>query len=150
MGIGIIQGIYKWIGQEYVELDTIEKEDFMRTRRIFYAINFNREDGFYDNSDIYKNIIIDIVYDEGKKGNVLITDPQKTNGVTLQYGTDYPGEVVWVGYFDVPGYAKYSAIGKHTVTIKVAPRKWGQWARSRDFSEEVGGVTQKFTFEIED
>jgi len=150
--IGTIQGIFKWDNQEYVVLDTIKKTIFDRSRNIFYAINF--APGFKkieSGVDLATSVIIDIVYDEDKPSRTLITDPHKVKGgVIMPYVTDYPGEVVWLGYFTVPGYDKYTKGGEHTVTIKVAPRKLAQFMRGRNFSAESGGVVQKFPFMIID
>jgi len=151
--IGTIQGIFKWEAQEYVVLDTIKKTLFDRSRNIFYAINF--APGFKkieSGKDVADSVIIDIVYDERSPSRTLITDPHKVKGgVIMPYVTDYPGEVVWLGYFEVPGYDKYLKGGEHTVTIKVAPRKrWFPSLRARDFSAEAGGVVQTFPFMIVD
>jgi hypothetical protein len=150
--VGTIQGIFKWEAQEYVTLEEIKKSIFDRARRIFFAVNF--APGFKtieSGQDVVDNVIIDIVVDEGMKSKTLITDPQKKdNGVILPMVTDYPGEVVWLGYFTVPGYSKYTTPGKHTVTVKVAPRKFMQKIRTRDFSPEAGGVSQMFEYTIVD
>lgn len=150
--IGTLQGIFKWEGQEYVQLDKIKKTVFDRTRHIFYAINFAPDfKTIQSGKDVADSVIIDIIYDEGRPSKVLITDPQKVEGgVVMPFVTDYPGAVVWLGYFRVPGYDKYLSGGDHTVTVKVAPRKLVQWMRGRDFSAEAGGVIQKFTFNIID
>jgi hypothetical protein len=150
--IGTIQGIFKWEGQEYVVLDSIKKTVFDRTRNIFYAINF--APGFKkieSGKDVADSVIIDIVYDDGMPSKTLVKDPQKINsGIVMPFVTDYPGEVVWLGWFTVPGYTKYSSPGKHTVTVKVAPRKLAQWARGRDFSAEAGGIVAMMPYTIVD
>jgi len=150
--IGTIQGIFKWEAQEYTELDTIKRTVFDRSRNIFYAINFAPGFGMVQSGqDVLTSVIIDIIYDDGKKSKTLITDPQKVKGgIVMPYVTDYPGEVVWLGYFEVPGYDKYITAGEHTVTIKVAPRKLAQYFRGRDFSPEAGGVTGVFKFNMVD
>ena len=148
--IGTIQGIFKWEGQEYFTLEEIKKSIFDRTRRIFFAINF--APGFKKietGKDAADSVIIDLILDDGMKSKVLIRDPQALNqGVIISEVTDYPGEVVWLGYVNVPGYAKYSNPGEHTVTIKVAPRKLAQYFCGRDFSPEAGGVTETFKYKI--
>ena len=150
--IGTIQGIFKWEAQEYVLLDKMKKTVFDRPRNIFYAINFAPDfKTIQSGQDVADSVIIDIVYDENKPSKTLITDPQKVKGgIVMPFVTDYPGEVVWLGYFEVPGYDKYLNGGEHTVTIKVAPRKLAQWMRGRDFSTEAGGIIQKFPFTIID
>lgn len=146
--IGFIQGIFKWEEQEYTRLDTIKKSVFDRSRNIFYAVNFV-SDPKMTNKGIGDTVIIDIVYDGDKPSKTLITDPHKINGgIILPFVTDYPGEVVWLGYFEVPGYKKYTKAGTHSVTIKVAPRKRLQGIRERDFSPEAGGVVERFVFEL--
>ena len=148
--IGFIQGIFKWERQEYTVLDTIKKTAFDRTRNIFYAINFSPDFGKIENGkDVADSVIIDILYDVDMPSQTLIRDPQKlTGGVVLPYVTDYPGEVVWLGYFTVPGYEKYTKPGVHSVTVKAAPRKLAQWMRGRDFSLEAGGVSKTFSYMI--
>lgn len=148
--IGVLDGIYQWKMMEYVTLDTIKKSVFDRTRNIFYAVIFSP--GFKkieSGKDVADSVIIDIIYDEDMPTKTLIRDPQKkNNGVIIPFVTDYPGEVVWLGYFTVPGYARYTKPGKHTVTIKVAPRKLAQYLRGRDFSPEVGGAIGRFAYTI--
>ena len=139
--IGTIQGIFKWGKQDYEVLESIKKTVFDRTRNIFYAVNFSPDFKTIENGkDVADSVIIDILYDIGKPSQTLIRDPQRlNNGIVLQRVTDYPGEVVWLGYFCVPGYEKYTNAGKHTVTVKVAPRKLAQFMRGRDFSQRWVG-----------
>jgi len=148
--IGKIQGIFKWEAQEYVILDQIKKSIFDRTRHIFYAINF--APGFKkidSGKSLADSVIIDITVDKDLPSRTLIRDPHKVQGgIIMPFVTDYPGEVVWLGYFEVPGYDKYTRPGKHTVTIQIAPRKLAQWARGRDFSEAAGGISQTFEYLI--
>ena len=147
--IGFIQGIFKWEAQEYTRLDTIKKSIFDRSRNIFYAINFAPNPQLVNAKGVGDTVIIDIVYDGDKPSKTLIRDPHKTKGgIILPFVTDYPGEVVWLGYFEVPGYAKYTNAGTHSVTIKVAPRKRLQGYRERDFTPEAGGVVERFVFEL--
>lgn len=150
--IGTIQGIFKWEKQEYVTLEEIKRTNFDRHRHIFYAINFAPDfKKIKTGRDVADSVIIDIVLDEKLKSKYLVRDPHKiSGGFILPFVTDYPGEVVWLGYFEVPGYSKYFTAGIHTVTVKVAPRKLAQYFRGRDFSAEAGGITEIFTYKMID
>lgn len=110
--------------------------------RIVYGLIFNEM-----GKDILKDVdavIIDILYD-----GVCIKDPHRSN--PMSFVTNYPGANggrLWYSFFTPPSYTKYLAPGWHTVTVRVAPRKFAQWMRGRDFSADAGGVTQSFKFEV--
>ena len=148
--IGKIVGIFKTgiagVGQHFTILDRIDSYTwkFANGCRIIYGIKFADlpKDVLEKNSDA---VIIDCVYD-----GVTVKDPHRSN--PMIFVTNYPGNMggrTWFGYFVPPSYTKYLAPGKHTVQIKIAPRKLLQALRGRDFSVENGGViSEVFTFEV--
>jgi hypothetical protein len=147
-----IQGIFYWTGTEWKRLKKIGYMKYTRDRKVFFALNCpNASDLMLP--QLAESMIIDIIIDEGLESEYLITDPQKVNHglmmpATEQEITNYPGYCVWVGYVDIPRYARFSEPGEHNITIKVAPRKKG--GTGRDFSPKRGGVIKTFTYEILD
>lgn len=145
--IGKIVGLFKagmsGAGGQFQPLDKIDAYLWKVgcQCRIVYGLLFNEM-----GKDILKDVdtvIIDCVYD-----GVCIKDPHRSN--PMCFVTNYPGYTgqLWFSYFTPPSYTKYLAPGKHTVTIKVAPRKFLQSIRPRDFSADIGGVEQTFAFEV--
>ena len=147
--IGKIVGLFKagpsGVGGQFQLFDKIDAYLWKMADQchVVYGIVFNVHDELGSDKDA---VIIDCIYD-----GVCIKDPHAANpGVFV---TNYPGNMggrTWFGYFTPPAYTKYLAPGKHTVQIKIAPRKIIlQYFRGRDFSPEAGGVVSDvFTFEV--
>ena len=143
--IGEIDGILKYEGGDYVPLETIKNSTYALYRHIFYGILFGDDyKTVEDGMAMADSVIIDIVVDN----KTTIKDPHR-QGATLEYVTNFPGAGYYIGFVKVPSYDKFVKPGKHTIQIKVAPRKLGQYMKHRDFSPEAGGVISPvYTYEI--
>jgi hypothetical protein len=146
-----VQGIFRWIGTAYKRIrKPIRYTDIAREMKIFYALNIPKASHLTD-KELADLIIIDTILDEGLESEFLITDPQKVVGgfmspATEQEQTDNPGMVVWLGWVEIPRYARFIAPGEHNVTIKAAFKDQDYIARL--FDEEHGGVEKRFDYEI--
>jgi hypothetical protein len=128
-------------------LKRIRRDMFQRSN-ILYALRWNTGAG----APTRDTCIIDLTYD-----GYTMEDPHSSR--PMIFLTDYAGKQspYWLGMFQAPnGSYRYSAVGKHTVTIKVAPRvapspgttSANETLPARDFSEAAGGITKTFEFEI--
>ena len=107
------------------------------------------------NAPTSESMIIDVIYDR----YFTLHDPHRD--FAIEQVTDYPIDqatrgLVWFCAAPVPRYTRYSKIGKHTITIRVAPRTAPepgttgstQTLGPRDFSPASGGVEATFEFTI--
>jgi hypothetical protein len=168
--IGLFMAGPTGAGGEYQPLERIRHDIFQRLPEgIVYGLAINAD----ADAPTQDSMIIDITFD----GKTTVHDPQKDH--TIEQVADYPIDqatrgIVWFCPVQSPGYTRYSKVGKHTVTIKVAPRDapttgkhlesttlddgtistdWvadsaSQTLDSRDFSDAAGGKHDTFTFEI--
>jgi hypothetical protein len=139
-------------GGEYIPLARIRRDIFQRLPEgIVYGLAINAD----TDAPKQDSMIVDITFD----GQTTVHDPQKDH--TIEQVADYPIDqatrgIVWFCPVKPPGYTRYSTVGKHTVTIRVAPREAPaagtgsaeQVLASRDFSDKAGGKHDTFTFEI--
>jgi hypothetical protein len=145
--IGLFKAGLSGAGGQFEPLDEkgIRHDIFQRTPVIF-GLEINTSIG----APTKDSMIIDFVYD-----GLCIRDPHASNPMIMS--TDYPAETdrgFWYGFCQAPRYTKFSKIGKHTVTIRVAPRpapapgtaSATQILAPRDFSPAAGGV--EATFEL--
>jgi len=154
------QGIFRWVGQEYRRIKkSVKYTDYTRERKIFYALNVPGVSEHLTDKQLAEQIIIDIILDEGLESEYLITDPQKITGgfmspATSQEQTDNPGNVVWLGWIDIPRYSRFTDPGEkddpitHNVTIKAAFRPIG--STTRDFDAAHGAVYKTYEFRVID
>lgn len=147
-----VQGIFYWDGQEYQYLDDIGLLKYRRDRKVFYALNVPNVEKLTDD-EVADWIIIDVLLDKGIRAPWLIRDPQRVVGGCMQPQsyqeyTDNPGKRVWLGWIDVPRYARFSEPGMHNITIKAAFKDMDADEDERLFDAEHGGVTERFEFEI--
>ena len=167
--LGLFMAGVTGAGGEYIPLARIRRDIFQRLPEgIVYGLAINAD----KDAPTKDSMIIDITFDE----STTMRDPQKEH--TIEQVTDYPIDqttrgIVWFCPVQPPRYTRYSKVGKHTVTIKVAPRTApdtgqhientnddgtiiGEWVPnsadqvldSRDFSDKAGGKHDTFTFEI--
>ena len=147
--IGLFKAGPSGAGGQYEPMDEdgIRKDIFQHVNMIF-GLEINTGVG----APTKDSMIIDVVYD-----GICIKDPHASR--PMAFSTDYPSQVdrgFWYGFFRAPNYIKYSRVGKHVVTIKVAPRpaplpgttSATQKLLPRDFSEAAGGVVKTFEFMI--
>lgn len=124
------------------------RHDFFQTYPIIYGLEINTSAG----APTKDSMIIDFVYD-----GLCIEDPHASH--PMVFSTDYPaqtGRGFWYGFCDAPHYTKFSKVGNHTVTIRVAPRPAPQPGTTgatqtlapRDFSPAAGGVEATFELTI--
>ena len=144
--IGLFMAGYSGAGGDYLPLKAINREIFQRLPNgILFGLKI--ENGA--TAPTKDSMIIDVIFD-GEAQSTL-KDPHIVEQVT-----DYPVDqanrgIVWFGAAKPPGYTQFSKIGKHTVLVKVAPRKAPVGTADlppRDFSPEVGGKIAEFAFEI--
>jgi hypothetical protein len=150
--IGLFKAGPSGAGGEFQPLDRIRHDIFQHLPEgIVYGLAIETAEG----TPTQDSMIIDITFD----GKTTYHDPQKDH--TIQQVADYPIDqatrgLVWFCPVQPPRYTRYSRVGKHTVTIRVAPREAPaagtdsaeQILGPRDFSEQVGGKHDTFTFEI--
>jgi hypothetical protein len=150
--IGLFMAGPEGAGGEYIPLKRMRRDIFQRLPEgIVYGLAINAD------ADAPKqdSMIIDIIFDAA----ITLHDPQKDH--TIEQVADYPIDqatrgIVWFCPVRPPRYTRYSRVGKHTVTIRVAPREApaagtdsaDQVLGARDFSEKAGGKQETFTFEI--
>jgi hypothetical protein len=145
--IGLFKAGAYGAGGQYEPMDEngIRKDIFQRVNMI-YGLEINTS----IKAPTKSSMIIDIVYD-----GLCIQDPHASN--PMMYSTDYPAQTdrgFWYGFFRVPQYTKFFKVGKHSVTIKVAPRpaplagtsSANQKLLPRDFSDAAGGIVKTFEF----
>ena len=122
------------------------RHDIFQSTKVIFGLAINTSIG----APTKDSMIIDFVYD-----GLCIKDPHASN--SMEMSTDYPVQTdrgFWYGFCQAPRYTKFSKPGKHTITIKVAPRQApapgtasiDQTLAPRDFSPESGGV--EATFEL--
>jgi|WetSurMetagenome_2_1015567.scaffolds.fasta_scaffold348988_3 hypothetical protein len=150
--IGLFMAGPDGAGGEYQPLERIRHDIFQRLPEgIVYGLAINAD----ANAPAQDSMIVDITFD----ARTTVHDPQKDH--TIEQVADYPIDVatrgiVWFCPVQPPRYTRYSRVGKHTVTVRVAPREApaagtgsaGQAPAPRDFSESAGGRRDTFTFEI--
>jgi len=142
---------YSGAGGDYIPLKAINREIFQRLPN---GIIFGLRIATGATAPTKDSMIIDVIFDS--KEESTLRDPHIVEQVT-----DYPVDqatrgIVWFGTAKPPGYTQYSKYGKHTVTVKVAPRgaplagtaSADQVLAARDFSPEAGGQITEFSFEI--
>lgn len=142
--IGIFMAGYSGAGGDYIPLKSINKEIF---NRLPNGVVFGLKIEAGAEAPKQSSMIIDVIYD----GESVVQDPH-----IVEMVTDYPVDVanrglVFFGVAKVPGYTRYSKVGKHTIMIKVAPRQLpaeGQKMGPRDFSGEAGGRIAEYSFMI--
>lgn len=71
------------------------------------------------------SMIMDVIYDAGSADEFTLLDPHLDH--TIQQVTDYPVDqakrgIAWFCGAKVPGYTRYSKVGPHSLTVRVAPR----------------------------
>jgi hypothetical protein len=150
--IGLFMSGPTGAGGEYQPLERIRHDIFQRLPEgIVYGLAINAGAG----APTAGSMIVDITFD----ARTTVHDPWKDH--TVEQVADYPIDqatrgIVWFCPVRVPRYTRYSRVGKHTVTIRVAPREApaagtgsaGQALPPRDFSEEAGGRQETFMYEI--
>jgi hypothetical protein len=142
--IGLFMAGYSGAGGDYIPLKAITRDIFQRLPNgIIFGLQIEKG----AEAPKQSSMIIDVIFD----GEANVRDPH-----IVEMVTDYPVDVankgmVFFGVAKVPGYTRYSQVGKHTVMIKVAPRAPpvdGQPMAPRDFSAEAGGRIGEFAFTI--
>ena len=149
--IGLFMAGYSGAGGDYIPLKAIYREIFQRLPN---GIIFGLKIATGPTAPTKDSMIIDVIFDNEKE--TTLRDPH-----IIEQVTDYPVDqanrgIVWFGTAKPPGYTQYSKYGKHTVTVKVAPRgaplpgtaSADQILAARDFSPEAGGQIAEFSFEI--
>jgi hypothetical protein len=119
--IGLFKAGKSGVGGEYRPMTPMGiRQDFFKRlpEGIIYGLAINAS----ATAPKADSMIIDVIFDN----KVTLNDPQLDH--TIRQVTDYPIDVVkkglvWFCPAEVPGYTTFSKVGKHTVTIKVAPRK---------------------------
>lgn len=142
--LGIFMAGYSGAGGDYVPLRSINKEIF---NRLPNGIVFGLKIEAGAEAPKQSSMIIDVIFD----GEAVMQDPH-----IVEMVTDYPVDVAnkglaFFGVAKVPGYTRYSKVGKHSVMIKVAPRVMpaaGEPMPPRDFSGEAGGRIAEYSFMI--
>ncbi len=144
--IGLFMAGYSGAGGDYIPLKAIHREIFQRLPN---GIIFGLKIEAGPTTPTQDSMIIDVVFDNEVEST--LHDPH-----IIEQVTDYPVDqarrgIVWFGTAQPPRYTPYSRYGKHTVLVKVAPRKAPTGATDlplRDFSPEAGGRIAEFAFEI--
>lgn len=148
------QGIFRWIGTAYKRIKkTVKYTDLTRERKLFYALNVPSVSTLTD-KEFADAIIIDMILDEGLESEYLITDPQKVIGgfmqpATQQEVTNNPGAVVWLGWIEIPRYARFTEPGEHNITIKAAFRDIENIGQ-RIFDDAHRAVAKWYDYEVSD
>lgn len=141
--IGIFMAGYSGAGGDYIPLKAISKEIFQRLPN---GVIFGLKIEAGADAPTQSSMIIDVIFD----GEAGVQDPH-----VVEMVTDYPIDVanrgkVFFGVAKVPGYTRYSKLGKHNIMIKVAPRAAPENGKvgPRDFSAEAGGRIAEYSFMI--
>lgn len=141
--IGIFMAGYSGAGGDYIPLKAISKDIF---NRLPNGIIFGLKIETGPETPKQSSMIIDVIFD----GEANVQDPH-----IIEQVTDYPVDVanrgmVFFGVAKVPGYTRYSMVGKHSVMIKVAPRAPPENGKvgPRDFSTDAGGRIAEYAFVI--
>lgn len=123
------------------------RRDILQRNHIFFALMFNETAPFRKES-----VIIDLIFDGDQR--FIVHDPHLK---TKELVTDNPQRVGdWFCPADLPRYTAFSRVGKHKLTVKVAPRpapaegtaSATQDLGKRDFSPEAGGMVDTYEWEV--
>lgn len=127
-------------------LDWIRR-DILQRNHIFFGLMFNETAPARRES-----VIIDLIFDGDQR--FIVHDPHLKSLELVTDNPKYVGE--WYCPAELPRYTAFSRVGKHKLTVKVAPRippapgttSSTQTLDPRDFSEAAGGVIDTYEWEI--